>query len=230
MKTHLPEDTDAYQRSLALLHRCLSPAGFLASLDDVDNYARIWARDGVIAGLAALASGDADLMVGMQRTRDTLPQHQGPQGEIPSNVTSDGKHVSYGRLVGRVDTLLWYIIGVCPYIQCAAQADKEHYRSKIERALFLAGCWEYNNRGLVYTPISGNWADEYVQQGYVLSDQLLYETALQAAGRVFEQQAWQGKAGALHQTPAVKHWPRVALSDAPIVYPPPPFRHQSDRG
>jgi hypothetical protein len=230
MKTSLSEDIDAYQRSLALLHRCLSPAGFLASRDDVDNYARIWARDGVIAGLAALASGNADLIVGMQRTLDTLTHHQGPHGEIPSNVTSDGKHVSYGRLVGRVDASLWYIIGVCAYIQCAAQADKEHYRSKIERALFLAGCWEYNNRGLVYTPISGNWADEYVQQGYTLSDQLLYETALQAAGRVFEQQAWQQKARRLHRILAVNYWPRVALSDDPLVYHPHAYRHQIEQG
>jgi hypothetical protein len=177
--TALPtEDTVAYQRSLALLHRCLSSAGFLASPDDIDNYARIWARDGMIAGLAALASGDSDLILGLQRTLDTLTRHQGPHGEIPSNVTIDDKHVSYGRLVGRVDSSLWYVIGVCAYIQYTTQADKEHYRSSIERALFLAGCWEYNNRGLIYTPISGNWADEYVQQGYVLSDQLLYETAL----------------------------------------------------
>lgn len=230
MTAHPAEDTDAYQRSLALLHRCLSPAGFLASPDDVDNYARIWARDGVIAGLAALASGNADLIVGLQRTLDTLTRHQGPHGEIPSNVTIDGEHVSYGRLVGRVDALLWYVIGVCAYIQHTTQADREHYRSSIEHALFLAGCWEYNNRGLIYTPISGNWADEYVQQGYVLSDQLLYETALQAAGRVFRQQAWQEKARALHQTLAVNYWPRVALSDDPRVYHPHAYRHQIERG
>jgi glycogen debranching enzyme len=227
---HPAEDTDAYQRSLALLHRCLSPAGFLASPDHVDNYARIWARDGVIAGLAALASGNADLIVGLQRTLDILAQHQGPHGEIPSNVTSDGEHVSYGRLVGRVDALLWYVIGVCAYMQYTIQADREHYRSSIERALFLAGCWEYNNRGLMYTPISGNWADEFVQQGYVLSDQLLYETALQAAGRVFRQQAWLEKARALHQTLAVNYWPRVALSDDPHVYHPHAYRHQSEWG
>ena len=230
MKTHLKEDTEAYQRSLALLHRCLSPAGFLASAAEVDNYDRIWARDGVIAGLAALVSGNADLIGGMQRTLETLTQHQGPHGEIPSNVTADGKQVSYGYLVGRVDALLWYIIGVCAYIQCTAQADKEHYRSAIERALFLAGCWEYNNRGLLYTPVSGNWADEYVQQGYVLSDQLLYETALEAAGRLFEQQAWQEKAKRLHQILAVNYWPRVALSNDPLVYHSQAYRYQVEQG
>jgi hypothetical protein len=224
------EDTDAYQRSLDQLHRCLSPAGFLASPEDVDNYARVWARDGVIVGLAALASGDADLIVGLQRTLDTLTRHQGPHGEIPSNVASDGKQVSYGRLVGRVDVTLWYVIGVSAYIQYTTQADREHYRSSIERALFLAGCWEFNNRGLIYTPISGNWADEYVQQGYVLSDHLLYETALRTAGRVFRQQAWEEKARALRRTLAVNYWPRVALSDDPLVYHPYAYRRQVEQG
>src|SRR6266436_1026511 len=219
-------ESQAYKRSLALLHHCLSPAGFLASPDDVDNYARIWARDGVIAGLAALASGNADLIVGLQRTLDTLTRHQGPHGEIPSNVTSDGEHVSYGRLVGRVDALLWYVIGVCAYIQHTTQADREHYRSSIECALFLAGCWAYNNRCLVYTPISGNWADEYIQQVYVLSDQLLHRMALSSAGLVFNQRAWQEKARALHRTLAVNYWPHVALSDDPRVYHPHAYRHQ----
>lgn len=230
MTADITEDRDAYQRSLDQLRRCLSPGGFLASPDDVDNYARIWARDGMIAGLAALASGDSDLVIGMKRTLDTLARHQGPHGEIPSNVTNDGKYVSYGRLVGRVDASLWYVIGVCAYIQYAAQTDREHYRSSLERALFLAGCWEFNNRGLIYTPISGNWADEYVQQGYVLSDQLLYETALQAAGRVFGQQAWQEKARALHRTLAVNYWPRAALADDPLVYHPHAYRRQIEQG
>jgi hypothetical protein len=223
------EDTDAYRRSLDQLRSCLSPAGFLASQDDVDNYRRIWARDGVIAGLAALASGEADLIGGLRSTLDTLTRHQGPHGEIPSNVTSDGNAVSYGRLVGRIDASLWYVVGVCAYTQYAAQADRERYRSGVEHALFLAGCWEYNNRGLIYTPISGNWADEYPQQGYVLSDQLLYVTALQAAGRVFGQEAWQKKASELHRALAVNYWPRAALSDDPLVYHPHAYRRQIEQ-
>src|SRR5216683_4711331 len=95
------EIQEAYVRALDVLRACSSPAGFLASPSDVDNYARIWARDGVITGLAALASGEPDLIAGMQRTLTTLAQHQGPHGEIPSNVTVDGSQVSYGRLTGR---------------------------------------------------------------------------------------------------------------------------------
>lgn len=224
-------DADAYQRSLDLLRQCLTPAGFVASPVQVDNYARIWARDGVITGLAALVSGDAELIKGMGRTLDTLAAHQGPHGEIPSNVTVNGRQVSYGRLAGRVDALLWYIIGACAYLHTTKQAEhKVNHWLSIERALFLAGCWEYNNRGLLYTPLSGNWADEYVVQGYVLSDQLLYTLALRCAGLVFKKKEWQMKAQTLHDMLAVNYWPRITLRDDALVYHPHAYRALVERG
>ncbi|GAC1384113.1 MAG: hypothetical protein NVS4B7_21170 [Ktedonobacteraceae bacterium] len=225
------EATEAYTRSLNMLRRCLSPAGFMASPSDIDNYARIWARDGVITGLAALASGEADLIAGMEQTLITLREHQGPHGELPSNVTVDGAQVSYGRLVGRVDALLWYVIGVCAYLRYGNDDQKKIlYRTSIERALFLAGCWEYNNRGLLYTPLAGNWADEYVQQGYVLSDQLLYLLALQSAGLVFGGQLWQAKAEYLQQMLAVNYWPRAALYNNALIYHPHAYHYQIAKG
>ena len=217
----------AYEHSLDLLRRCLSPAGFLASPSDVDNYARIWARDGMISGLAALASGDTHLVDGMRRTLFTLMQHQGPHGEIPSNVTVDGKQVSFGRLVGRVDALLWYVIGVCAYSQSTNDTRyKETVRLSVERALFLAGCWEFNNRGLLYTPLSGNWADEYIQQGYILSDQLLYLMALQGAGLLYAQDEWLAKASLLRQMLEVNYWPLSVSKGDPLVYHPQAYRAQ----
>jgi hypothetical protein len=39
---------------------------------------------------------------------------------------------------------------------------------------FLLGAWEFNDRGLLYVPLTGDWADEYLHSGYVLYDQLLY--------------------------------------------------------
>lgn len=48
------------------------------------NYARVWARDGVICGLAGLAAGEAALTAGLADTLDTLAAHQGPRGEIPA--------------------------------------------------------------------------------------------------------------------------------------------------
>ena len=50
--------SNAYIESINLLKKASSPEGFLASALDSSNYKRVWARDGVICGLAALASGD----------------------------------------------------------------------------------------------------------------------------------------------------------------------------
>lgn len=127
---------EGYRRALDLLHRALTPAGFLASVSDVANYRRIWARDGVIAGLAALTTGDDALYDGLRRTLDTLADHQGPHGEIPSNVGEDGKRVSYGGRVGRVDAPLWYVIGVCRYAsRTGDEAFAARHRPAMDRAL-----------------------------------------------------------------------------------------------
>jgi GH15 family glucan-1,4-alpha-glucosidase len=222
---------EAYRHALNVLRACSSPAGFLASPSDVDNYARVWARDGVITGLAALASGEPDLVMTFHQTLTTLAHYQGPHGEIPSNVSTDGRKVSYGHLAGRVDTVLWYVIGVCAYLRSTHDA---HYQKEvlgsIEQALFLAGCWEYNTRGLIYTPIAGNWADEYVQHGYVLADQALYVLALQNAGDVFERSAWSEKATLLRELLALNYWPCSAHDSDPRIYHPHAYRAQACQG
>lgn len=224
-------DVQSYEHSLALLRECLSPAGFLASSTQIENYARVWARDGVITGLAALASGDPALIAGMRRTLLTLTRHQGSHGEIPSNVSIDGAHVSFGRLVGRVDALLWYIIGACAYIRITNDvAFKQQVQPAIERALFLAGGWEFNERGLLYTPLAGNWADEYLQQGYVLSDQLLYTMALEAAGTLFTREEWLTKAALLRQMLVVNYWPQAARNTDPHVYHPAAYQALTREG
>lgn len=57
-------------------------------------------------------------------------------------------------------------------------ASNEAYERAIEKVRFLLGAWEFNNRGLLYVPQTGDWADEYIHSGYVLYDQLLYLQAM----------------------------------------------------
>lgn len=224
-------DVEAYQQALALLQRCVTHAGFVASPVDVDNYARIWTRDGVITGLAALASGEKDLIKAFDDTLSTIATNQGKHGEIPSNVSVDGKDVSYGRLTGRVDAALWYVIGVCALLHHTKRYSQNiRFLLSVERALYLAECWEYNDRGFIYTPIAGNWADEYVQQGYVLSDLLLYEMALRSAGQVFTNKEWQKEAIELRHMLEVNYWPRATLVDDTRVYHPLAYREQLQHG
>jgi glycogen debranching enzyme len=104
-------EQEGYQRALMLLHECATPDGFVASPSKHDNYRRIWSRDGAIIALAALLSGDGELIRAARHTFETLAARQGPHGEIPTNVDIASERVSYGGTTGRVDADLWFIIG-----------------------------------------------------------------------------------------------------------------------
>lgn len=173
----------AYNKAIELLHRVATSSGFLASAENTTNYQRVWARDGVICGLAALASNDEKLIETFKKTLETLANHQHSNGTIPSNVLIDDsfKEVSYGGLAGRVDAVTWFVIGVCQYaIQTNNAEFVSKYKAHIEKCFSLLEAWEFNNKGLVYVPLSGNWADEYITDGYVLCDQLLRIWALKS--------------------------------------------------
>ena len=176
-------NNSAYQKAIALLHEVSTANGFLASAENTSNYKRVWARDGVICGLAALASGDEKLIATFKSTLETLAQHQHKIGTIPSNVffTEDKIEVSYGGLAGRVDAVTWFVIGVCQYTFYTKDvAFLEKNKVAIEKCFALLDAWEFNNKHLLYVPLSGNWADEYITDGYVLYDQLLRIWALKS--------------------------------------------------
>lgn len=169
-------DPDAgYEKALALLHDCATPDGFVASPSERDNYRRVWGRDGAILALAALLTQDDGLIETARKTFETLAEYQGPHGEIPSNVDPAAQRISYGGTTGRVDANLWFLIGCGEYWQATGDDGfLQRLLPAIEKVRFLLGAWEFNNRGLLYVPLTGDWADEYLQNGYVLYDQLLY--------------------------------------------------------
>jgi len=169
------QNISGYQKAIELMEKCRCEDGFLASPTKVDNYRRIWARDGCIIGLAALMTGDETLIEGCRKTLHTLAEHQGPHGEIPSNVDKVSRRVSYGGTAGRVDSDLWFIITCAQYWRVTGdEAFLNRMLDPIEKVYFLLGAWEFNVRGLLYLPLTGDWADEYLHTGYVLFDQLLY--------------------------------------------------------
>jgi hypothetical protein len=173
----------SYNKAIGLLEKVASSHGFLASAQNISNYKRVWARDGVICGLAALASANESLIETFCHTLETLANNQHSNGTIPSNVMiTDGKtEVSYGGLAGRVDAVTWFIIGVCQYAYYKEEAAfVVQYKNHIEKCMQLLEAWEFNNKHLLYVPLSGNWADEYITDGYVLYDQLLRVWALKS--------------------------------------------------
>lgn len=172
---------DIYPQAVKLLSKCVTEQGFIASPSSDTNYNRIWARDGIIMGLSALLSTEQELIHTFRNTLITLSRNQGPHGEIPSNYDYLSQRISYGGTTGRVDANLWFIIGCYEYWQETGDEDfLQEILPCIEKVRFLLGAWEFNNRGLIYVPQAGDWADEYLQSGYVLYDQVLYYRALES--------------------------------------------------
>lgn len=170
---------------MQVLHECGSEHGFLASPTPKTNYNRVWSRDGAIISLAALLSEREDLIECSRRTFETLAEYQGPHGEIPSNVDPTTDRVSYGGTAGRVDADLWFIIGAAEHWKATGDDEfLERLLPAIEQAFFLLGAWEFNSRGFIYVPLTGDWADEYLQDGYVLYDQALYHQAIAARAEI----------------------------------------------
>jgi glycogen debranching enzyme len=168
-----------YDKAIELLLMCSTENGFIASPTKKANYRRVWSRDGAIISLAALMSSRQDLIQTAKATLMTLAKHQGPHGEIPSNVDTDSGRISYGGTAGRVDANLWFIIACGEYWQATGDdAFIEEMLPVMVKVQFLLGAWEFNNRGLLYIPETGDWADEYIHSGYVLFDQLLYLQAM----------------------------------------------------
>ncbi len=173
-----------YQEAIDVLKQCITANGFVASPIVKDNYARVWSRDSMIAGIASLLSGNEACIESFRKSVIFLGEYQNKFGQIPSNVSSDGKSVSFGSLVGRVDATSWWIIGAC-LVSKYFPEHKTPLQSKVSKAFDILEAWEFNGRGLIYTPLGGNWADEYVSQGYVLYDQLLRLWSLKLYSNIF---------------------------------------------
>ena len=73
-------------QALAVLHEAQSPLGTRAASVPMANYQAVFCRDAVVTGLQGLAENDPVRIEGLITSLHTLRKHQGPQGQIPSNV------------------------------------------------------------------------------------------------------------------------------------------------
>ncbi len=170
---------EGYKQAVKILEQCCTPHGLTASPIKKANYQRIWGRDSVIMGIATLYTGNEKLISCFKESLLTLAKYQGKHGEIPSNVSVEEDEVSYGKLTGRVDADLWFVIGCVEYYRHTKDhAFLENIFPAIKKCIWLLGAWEFNLRDFIYVPQTGDWADEYIHHGYILFDQLLYYRAL----------------------------------------------------
>ncbi|MEZ4859102.1 MAG: glycoside hydrolase 100 family protein [Flavobacteriaceae bacterium] len=163
-----------YQDAVTLLHNLTTSKGILASTIEADNYKRIWARDSMVCGIAGLWMKDEIVIKGLQNSLLILAKSQNELGMIPSNVLPNGTDASFGSLVGRIDANTWFILGACLYlIETEDKATWQILKPAIEKCRTFLKASEFNNKGWIYTPLSGNWADEYPIHGYTLYDNML---------------------------------------------------------
>jgi glycogen debranching enzyme len=176
------------EKALEIIKKSIIPEGILASSAKVDNYARIWARDSSMTGIVGVWQQDKVIVEGLKNSILTLLKHQNHLGQIPSNVAvyEEGEKASFGSLVGRIDCNSWWIIASCIYLKYSKdEVLKKQLEEPIKKAFFCLETWEYNSRGLLYGPLGGNWADEYVTSGYTLYDNVLRFWAFKIFARIF---------------------------------------------
>lgn len=175
--------------ALKTIYQAISEDGILASSIPIDNYARVWSRDAVMTGIVGVLLEDKTIIDGLKSSLITLGNQQSSYGQIPSNVYFDKEkeafQVSFGTLSGRVDATTWWIIGACIYGKLDTHfADT--YKHKVYAALNILNAWEMNNRGLIDTPMGGNWADEYLTFGYTLYDNVLRYWSLKLVASLYK--------------------------------------------
>jgi hypothetical protein len=205
--------------SVDLLHSLSNEEGICASRSDESNYRRIFTRDAIMAGLAGLLLGDDVIKASFSRTLENLRYLQESAGQIPSSyLIRKGKasEVSYGTLAPRIDAALWYSIGLGFAIR-EGIVKRSTFISSIRSVFTLLDGLEYNGRHLLYVPAGGNWADEYVCEGYTLYDQVLRSWALRLLGTVLEEGPWIRKAQEIRDAICVNFWPLKENTDNSLV-------------
>lgn len=187
------------EQAVSLLQTLSGAHGIHASEAGTANYRAIFTRDAVMAGVAGLLLGDATVTGGFVRTLEQLRALQGAEGQVASNFeVQEGKAptVSFGTLAPRIDAATWYLVGVGLAARAGVIAPGE-FRASVAAVVRLLDALEYNGRHLVYIPTGGNWADEYIYEGYILYDQVLRAWGLQLLSTTYEQPAWRAKSQAI---------------------------------
>lgn len=216
-----------------LLESACSPHGILASTIEADNYRRVWSRDGIVAGLAGLLLDNETIIDGLRATLYTLTKWQHELGMIPSNVLvkNNGADMSYGSIAGRVDATCWYVVGACLFMKKRPRDGmREHLREHLKKALLALRYWEFNGKGLLYIPASGNWADEYPVEGHTLYDNLLRLWGLRLYREIFGEDEFTKHLPLIEEKIKVNFWPLAENKDAKAKYHPRLFDEAADAG
>ena len=193
---------DWLEKSRNLLREACTPWGIKASQTTKENYGGIFTRDAMMSGIAGLVLKDDVIIKGFENTLNHLKKLQGPQGQITSNFRVENGQItkiSFGTLSPKIDSCTWYLVGVGLMLK-EEHVKKEDFRESVEKTINLLEGIEYNGKNLMYIPKGGNWADEYVFEGYILYDQVLRAWALGLLGNIYGNTEWYEKSKAIINT------------------------------
>jgi hypothetical protein len=164
---------ETHQKALDILHRCVTPYGFLAS-GLAAGYPQIWARDSMITFLGASVTGAPEFLAAGRASLETMARHQSRRGLIQLNVNPKTSYVSTEN-AGAVDGNLWYILGHYLHFQLTGDHNflLQHWPS-IDKALIWLEYQDMNECGLLEVPEAGNWIDLLAVRYNILYDNVLY--------------------------------------------------------
>ena len=205
--------------------------GFVATAQDTDNYARLWSRDSAIASLAILAHGHEALYPTVKSSILNLLDAIGDGGVFPSNVSFDKGGTrsgqSFGGPVGRTDSPFWWAVTALSYMEVAQDfSSKDAVAEAIEEIERRAQAWEFNNKHLMYSPASSNWADEYPVEGYILLNNVLRLWMLTKASRLLSSDIYADKARKI--SGAVKYHFFGEPAEAEVLFTPSQLKQVKD--
>jgi hypothetical protein len=192
----------------ALVRALSVPHGIRACASSSANYGAVFTSDAVMAGIAGLLTRDSTVSAGLARTLWHLRDLQGNEGQIPSNYEMQAARsfrVSFGSIVPRLDASLWYLIGVALAARADA-LDPAPFERSVREVVRMLEALEYNGRHLLYVPLGGDWADDYVYEGYVLHDQVLRAWALGLVASTYDIPAWRAKARLIERAMEERFW------------------------
>jgi glycogen debranching enzyme len=177
----------AFERALESLRRNVTEHGFTAAslsdnalMDHDANYASVWARDGIMTGLASLSVPEPDLHDCFERTLDILARFQSPSGQIPANVRIQTLVPEYSGAGGiaSIDSPLWFVIGLARYSILTGKLDfAERHLAVADRAMTWLAAHDSNNDGLIEVPEASDWMDLFPRSYNVLYDEVLWHRA-----------------------------------------------------
>ncbi|HEY5651796.1 MAG TPA: amylo-alpha-1,6-glucosidase, partial [Acidimicrobiia bacterium] len=172
---------EAAERSMDLLRAASTKNGFVASLA-FDHYSVIWARDGLISSLGALASGESALVETAAATIDTLTSKASSRGQVPALVNPEEDTWDFGE-GGTVDATAWLPIAAGHYLEATGDLSRVRgWWPSVSRAVGWLAYQDVTGSGLISAAPSTDWMDAALtRSGRTLHMNVLYGWAVESA-------------------------------------------------